>query len=140
MAFTETQKDQIRQYLGFAAGYYQYNTPFESMMEQIGTSTVAQASVEALLTAIAGIDVAIAGTVSSGVTTGALKAVVGDVEWYDYTSSGGSEVLIPPKQRGRMLVGRLAKRFGYTVSELISQGCAPWFFELASGSNEMALG
>ena len=138
--FTEAQKDQIRQYLGFAAGYYQYNTPLESMMDKVGGNVVEQTSVETLLTAIGSIDVAIAGTVSSGVTTGALKAVVGDVEWYNYTESGGSEVLIPPKQRGKMLVARLAKRFGYTIRELTDQGCAPWFFEMAAGSNEMALG
>jgi hypothetical protein len=140
MPFTDTQKDQIRQYLGFAAGYYQYNTPLESMMDKVGGVVVEQTSVETLLTAISAIDVAIASTVTSGVTTGALKAVVGDVEWYNYTESGGSEVLIPPKQRGKMLVGRLAKRFGYTVAELLDQGCAPWFFELAAGRNEMALG
>lgn len=140
MAFTETQKDQIRQYLGFAAGYYQYNTPLESMMDKVGGNSVEQASVETLLTAIAAIDTAIASTVTSGVTTGALKAVVGDVEWYNYTESGGSEVLIPPKQRGKMLVARLAKRFGYTIRELTAAGCSPWFFEMAPGAGEMALG
>jgi hypothetical protein len=139
--FSDTQKDQIRQYLGFAAGYYQYNTPLESMMDKIGLSTVEQSSVETLLTAIAAIDVAIANTVTSGFVTGALKQVdKGDVEWYNFLESGGSEVLIPPKQRGKMLVGRLAKRFGYTVAELIDQGCAPWFFELSANRNEMALG
>lgn len=141
MAFSDTQKDQVRQILGFAAGYYQYNTPLESMMDKIGLSAVEQASVETLLTQIAAIDTAIAGTVTTGFSTGSLKGVdKQDVEWYDYEQSGGLAVLIPPKQRGKMLVGRLAKRFGYTIQELLDQGCAPWFFELSAGRNEMALG
>jgi hypothetical protein len=140
MGFSDAQKDQIRQYLGFAAGYYQYNTPLESMMDKIGLSTVEQASVETLLASIASIDTAIASTVTSGVTTGALKEVFQDVGWYNYQESGGAEVLIPPKQRGKMLVARLAKRFGYTITELLDQGCAPWFFENGSRGGAMALG
>lgn len=140
MAFTETQKDQIRNVLGFAAGYYQYNTPFESMLDKIGSNAVEQASVEAILTEIATVDAGIAGQSATGIAQGLLKKA-DEVEFYNYQDSGGTAVIIPPIKRGKQLVVRLAKRFGYTVEELMEQGCAPWFFaNTSAGSREMALG
>jgi hypothetical protein len=140
VAFTETQKDQIRNILGFAAGFYQYNTPLESMMDKVGANTVESASVVAILTELSALDAAIASQSATGLAQGLLKKA-DEVEFYDYQTSGGSEVIIPPKKRGSMLVTRLAKRFGYTIGELMNQGCAPWFFGASgSGSREMALG
>jgi hypothetical protein len=141
LAFSETQKDKIRQYLGFAAGYYQYNTPLESMMDKVGLSTVEQASVEAIMAELVTVDAALAAQAATGFSSGGLKQVdKGDVEWFNYAESGGSEVLMPPKQRGKMLVARLAKRFGYTIAELLNQDCSPWYFELGGRGGAMALG
>lgn len=141
MAFTDAQKDQIRGILGFALGFYQYNYRIESMMDKVGGNATDQAVVEGLLASITAIDTAINSSVVSGVITGSLKAVTGDVEWYNFQESGGSEVLIPPKQRGRMLVSRLATCLGYTVSQLQADGHEPWFFENSAGrGGEMRLG
>lgn len=134
MAFTPTQADQIRQYLGFAAGFYQYNSRFESMLVTIGLDAVAQASVEAIMAKIVLVETAIASSGTTSSVTGALKEIVGDVAWFAPTESGGS--LTTADSYGRMLINRLAARFGFTRDELPSD----YFGAGGSGGGEMALG
>ena len=134
MAFTATQKDTIRQYLGFAAGFYDLNTRFESMLDTIGSDSVAQTSVEAILTKLATVETAIASSGSSTSTTGALKEITGDVAWYPPEDSGGSSIAAP--EYGRALLNRLAERF-------FGQGHGlplNYFSGATGGGGEMLLG
>ena len=134
MAFTATQKDQVRQYLGFAAGFYDLNTRLESMFDTIGADAVAQASVEAIMAKIVLVEAAVASGGTSAATQGALKAITGDVEWYSPDESGGA--FTPNREYGRMLINRLAARFGFTREELPSD----YFGTGGYRGGEMALG
>lgn len=136
MAFTEDQKNQIRMYLGFPAGWYFLDVRLEDMMDKVGQSAVEQSSVEAIMASIATLDAAIASQSASGFTLGSLKRA-DDIEWYDYSASGGAATVVPPKQRGNWLINRLAARFGYRRDELLSD-----YFGQAGGigAGEMALG
>lgn len=134
MAFTATQKDQIRQYLGFAAGYYDLNTRFESMLDTVGADAVAQASVEAILTKLALVETAVASGGTSSSATGALKAITGDVEWFSPEESAGN--VTSSRDYGNILINRLAARFGFTRDELPSD----YFGEGGWRGGEMALG
>jgi hypothetical protein len=119
MAFTETQKVAIRGYLGFSLGHYQYNTVFESMLDKIGGVSVEQTAVEAILTELATIDAVVAASGSRGVGTGALKKV-DEVEFYSPKDSSGQTTAVDAVRRGRILINRLASRFGFTRAELPS--------------------
>lgn len=134
MAFTATQEDQIRQYLGFAAGFYDLNTRFESMLDTIGADAVAQASVEAIMAKIVLVEAAVATGGTSSEARGSLKAIVGDVEWYGLNESEGA--VTTSRDYGRMLINRLAARFGFTRDELPSD----YFGEGGWRGGEMALG
>jgi hypothetical protein len=113
MAFTDTQKDQIRKYLGYPAGYYQYNTPLEGMMDKVGGIAVEQASVEAILTELATVDAALADSGTTTTVSGALKRA-DDIEFYPAGSSSTMGA-IGAMNRGRMLVERLRQRFGVEI-------------------------
>lgn len=136
MAFTEDQKNQIRIYLGFPAGWYFLDVRLEGMMDKVGQSAIEQASVETIMASIAALDVAISNQSASGFTLGSLKRA-DDVELYDYVASGGAATIVPPKMRGNWLINRLAARFGYRRDELLSD-----YFGAAGGigAGEMALG
>jgi hypothetical protein len=132
MAFTEAQKITIRGYLGRPLGRYQYNTAFESMLDKIGGVAAEQTAVEAILTELATVSTAIASSGSSSSATGPLKAITGDVEWYQPSDSGSGSSLTS-LQYGRVLVGRLARALG-TEPE------GDYFGASLNFSNEMALG
>jgi hypothetical protein len=134
VAFTATQKDQIRQYLGFAAGYYDLNTRLESMLDTVGADAVAQASVEAIMAKIVLVETAIASTGTSASVQGPLKEIVGDVGWYQ--PGDGSSGPMTNGRYGRVLINRLAARFGFTRGELPSD----YFGEGGWRGGEMALG
>lgn len=110
MAFSDAQKDDIRGYLGYALGFYQYNTPLESMMDKVGGFPTEQAKIEGILTELAAIDAVLATAGSSAAATGMLKQV-DEVQFYNAIESAG---YIAPGavQRGRMLVKRLAVALG----------------------------
>lgn len=116
MAFTETQKVSIRGYLGVALGNYQYNTIFESMLDKVGANAVEQAAVEAILTELVAVDAVIA---AAGVSAarGALKKV-DEIEFYSPKES--QITIVDGMKRGRMLIERLASRFGFTSADLPS--------------------
>ena len=117
MAFTDAQKDDIRGYLGYALGYYQYNTPLESMMDKVGASASEQAKVETILTELASIDAVLATAGSSAAATGMIKQV-DEIQFYNAAESAG---YIAPGavQRGRMLVKRLAVALGDRDGDII---------------------
>jgi hypothetical protein len=133
VAFSTTQRDQIRQYLGFAAGFYDLNTRLESMFDTVGGDAVAQAGVEAIMAKIVLVEAAVAssGTVAS--VQGALKEITGDVGWYPPDSSSSP---MTARQYGNVLINRLAARFGFTRDDLPSDyfGTGGW------RGGEMALG
>lgn len=116
MAFTDTQKISIRGYLGFPLGLYQYNTIFESMLDKVGAIAGEQLAVEAILTELATIDAVVA---AAGATAarGALKKV-DEVEFYSPRES--QITVVDAVRRGRMLINRLASRFGFARSDLPS--------------------
>ena len=135
MAFTATQKDQIRQYLGFAAGFYDLNTRLESMFDTVGADAVAQASVEAIMAKIVLVETAFQSSGTTSATQGPLKEITGDVGWYDITDeNSGAGVRTP--EYGNILINRLAARFGFTRDELPSQYFGPGGWR----GGEMALG
>lgn len=132
--FNATQKDQIRQYLGFAAGFYDLNTRLESMMDTVGADSVAQASVEAIMAKIVLVEAAVASGGTSSSATGSLKEIIGDVSWYSTEESGGA--VTTARDYGNILINRLAARFGFTRQELPSD----YFGEGGWRGGEMALG
>ncbi|HEU4544362.1 MAG TPA: hypothetical protein VFR23_24740 [Jiangellaceae bacterium] len=134
MAFTAAQKVSIRTYLCFPLGFYDLNTRLESMMDTVGGDANAQTHVEGLLTKLAAVETAIQSTGSSSSTQGALKAITGDVEWYEPSESGGSTV--SAHNYGKILINRLAACFGFRTDELP----ANFFAAASSAGNEMALG
>ena len=114
MAFADAQKISIRRYLGYPLGYYQYNTPLESMIDKVGGVPAEQAAVEAILAELVTVDTAIAagGSAAGSGTYGALKQV-DEVQFYSAKDSllQASDVITAMK-RARMLVGRLADTMG----------------------------
>lgn len=136
MAFTSAQKESIRLYLGFPGAFHDLNSRLEGAMITVGNDADASATVVTLLTAIATVEAAIASTGSSSSTQGALKAIVGDVEWYDITDGSSSSSTVSARQYGNMLINRLAARFGFTRDELPSD-----YFGTGGGrGGAMALG
>lgn len=134
MAFTDAQKDDIRGYLGYALGYYQYNTPLESMMDKVGGVVSEQAKVESILTELTTIDAVLATAGGSAAATGMLKQV-DEVQFYNATDSAG---YIAPGavQRGRMLIKRLAVALGDRDGDTIQSD----YFGSGTRSNSFNLG
>ena len=134
MAFTETQKDQIRQYLGFAAGFYDSHHRLEGMLDKVGASAVEQAGVEAIMAKIVLVEAAVATGGTSSSATGSLKEIIGDVSWYSVGESEGA--VTTARDFGKILINRLAARFGFRRDELPSDyfGSGGW------SGGEMALG
>ena len=132
MAFTDAQKVSIRRYLGYPLGFYDSNYRLESMMDTVGASAVEQAAVETILAELVVVDTAIAAAGSTTSTAGSLKAIVGDVEFYNTTTESNSAT-VDALSRGKMLVERLRQSFGVELGGRYF-GTAPPF------SGEMALG
>jgi hypothetical protein len=85
------------------------------MMNTVGTSAVEQASVEAILNELDAIDAALETVGAQTQSMGALKKV-DEVEFYEATGSVSTDAPTSIK-RGRMLVRRLARRFGVASIE-----------------------
>lgn len=106
MAFSETQRDQIRRYLGFPAAFRDQTYRLESMMDTVGANAVEQASVEAILTEIAAVDTVLVGEAAESTEHGDLKRVE-EIEFYQT-----SQDHISAMKRGKMLIARLSQRLG----------------------------
>lgn len=132
MAFTDAQKVSIRRYLGYPLGFYDLNYRLESMMDKVGASAVEQAAVETILAELVTVDAAIATAGASASSAGSLKAIVGDVEWYNTTTESNTSS-IDALGRGKMLIERLRQSFGVELGGRYF-GTAPPF------AGEMALG
>lgn len=137
MAFTETQKDQIRRFLGYPGGFRDSNYRLESMLDTIGADSVEQSSVESILTELVTLDAAIAtgATGAGGVYgAGALKRV-DEVEFYNVTGESGSTNagLVTALRRAKMLVERLRQRFGVELA-------GNYFGTIQLGDGSIALG
>jgi hypothetical protein len=134
VSFNSAQKVAIRRYLGFPLGYYQYNTPFESLMDKIGSVAEEQAAVETILAELVTVDAAIAASGSTTSAAGGLRKV-DEIEFFDVTTTSVESAVAAP-ERGRMLVNRLAACFGLSTGDLPSN----YFAQGSSGGNEMLLG
>jgi hypothetical protein len=133
MAFSETQKDQVRRFLGYPGGFRDSNYRLESMFDTIGSNAVEQASVEAILTELVAIDAAIGtGAASATASYGPLKKV-DEVEFYDANSSNGSSDTVTALRRAKMLVERLRQRFGVELA-------GNYFGTIQMGDGSIALG
>lgn len=110
MAFTDTQKRDIRKYLGVPFGYYDLNTRLESMMDVVGASATDSAEVILWLDELAVIDTRnVVTSSSSSASYGPLKQV-DEVSFYEPSADGSST--LDPIDRGRSLIQRLARSLG----------------------------
>lgn len=106
MAFTETQKVEIRTWLGWSERFHQENTALEMAMSAVGQIAEAQAKVEEILTKLDSIETAITSAL------GRLKALkVGSI------GLPGEKEIAVLRQEGRRWVGKLADRFGVDVED-----------------------
>jgi hypothetical protein len=125
MSFSETQKEQIRQYLGFeaeaeedSAALIALRADLESKMDEVGASAVKQTTVEYILTQIVAVEAAIATVGTSAGAMGSLKKA-DEAEFYELRGGGTGQPLTNVEY-GELLLSRLAARFGFAVSELPS--------------------
>lgn len=108
MALTSVERTSIRTYLGYANLHRYLNTRLESAFDAVDTD--AETAVRAMLTELTAVDLVLATAGQTVATQGGLKAITGDVEWYEMASgaSNGSGALT----RGRMLIARLSTILG----------------------------
>lgn len=109
MAFTNAQKVDIREALGYPSILRYKDTRLESAIDVIGDDPDAKAKAESILA-----DIATAATATTtGLKVAGLKRAE-DVEWYQAGSgtSGGSAVAAAQRSHGRMLCSRLSQLFG----------------------------
>jgi hypothetical protein len=114
MAFTETQRDQIRRYLGYPAAFRDQTYQLESMMDTVGANAVEQASVEAILTELGTVDAVLASAGAASYDSGPLKAV-DEIEFHAPDAFSASDRMSAMK-RAKMLVERLRQRFGVPLA------------------------
>jgi hypothetical protein len=114
MAFTATEKRQIRSYLGYSGGFRDRGVRLESMMTVVGDQTEEAAYARTILTSLAAVDTAIAasGVSSSTATYGSLKQV-DEVQFYPVTdsSSSASSATLSGVAYGEVLIERLRALF-----------------------------
>lgn len=104
-------------------------------MDTVGADAVAQAGVEAIMAKIALVETAFTSSGTTSATQGPLKAITGDVEWYDITNENAGAGVRSPAY-GKILINRLAARFGFRRDELPSDYFGPG----GARGGEMALG
>lgn len=114
MAFTASEKRQIRSYLGYSGGFRDRGVRLESMMNVVGEQTEEATYARSLLTQIAAVDTALAasGSSSTAATYGALKKV-DEIEFHPVTgdSGSGSSSTIAGRDWGEILIERLRALF-----------------------------
>lgn len=115
MAFTSSEKRQIRSYLGYSGGFRDSNYILESMMEVVGAQVDESAYARDLLSKISDIDDSLAGTSGGGssATYGPVKKV-DEIEFWDITAenAGTATTLLSGIKYGEVLIERLRALFG----------------------------
>lgn len=114
MAFTDTQKAQIRRWLGWSGRYFQTDSQLEQALLAIAAET--QLLVEAEITNLTTIDAALS---SSSLRTHFKAEQVGSI-----TLQGADELELLRSQ-GRQAVGRIAAMLGVEVRHDAFAGAAP---------------
>jgi hypothetical protein len=136
MAFTSTQKQAIRNYLGVAGVYPEFRFRLEGAMTVVGSDTDASASMTTWLTRLATIDDALTGaSATTTATFGELKKV-DEVEFYPTSQSASGASTLNLIQQGRVLIQRIAKMLG--VWPDLPAG--DYFGAIGSRSVDIALG
>jgi len=108
VAFTETQKSQIRLALGFPDVFLDRNSRLESAIDLVGERAAAKAIVDDLLTQLATVSTSLSDSLSSA----GLKRAE-DIEWYQDDS--GSAAIGQKRSEGKRLCGQLSIIFGVPI-------------------------
>jgi hypothetical protein len=139
VAFTSSQKQQIRNYLGAPAVFVDMQHRLEGAMDAVGGNAEAVTHVTAWLTELAVIDDNLEVTSGGGggsATYGSLKKV-DEIEFYSTSESGGSTTTtVGAVDRGRMLIQRIARILG--VADVMPVG--DYFSARSLNTGELALG
>lgn len=109
MAFTETQKSQIRLALGYPDTFLDRNSRLEDAMDLVGARPATQAIVDAILVSLSGVSTSLASSLSSA----GLKRAE-DIEWYA-SGGGGSAVITQKRDEGRRFCAQLSIIFGVPI-------------------------
>lgn len=117
MAFTSSEKRQIRSYLGYSGGFRDYNVTLESMMDVVGSEVDESAYARTLLTGISDVDANLAGTGGGGssATYGTIKKV-DEIEFFPVTSGSGSSSTLSGIDYGEVLIERLRALFSVELA------------------------
>lgn len=146
MAFTETQRVQIRHYLGFPDVFRTANTRLESAMDVIGGRPDTQALVESIMAEIAAGLLALNPSNASGLQTRAGIKRVDEVEFFGDAKSGTTNAAADEMRKlVRSYIGRLSVLMGIPVVHDILGGSGytldSWGSEgFQSGGNIIPLG
>lgn len=117
MAFTASEKRQIRSFLGYSGGFRDRGVRLESMMDVVGSQAEESAYARELLDQIAEVDEALNDTGTSATSTatyGALKKV-DEVEFWPVTETSGASSAastIVGRDWGEILIERLRALMG----------------------------
>lgn len=152
MAFSETQKVQIRFFLGYPFAYQYLNPRLESAMVLVGANAPAQAIVEGLLAKLVtfyGIDPGNPGgpaQIDKAVSQAGVKRVesVDDVVEFGTTSGTGgassSAILNAQNEAARQLVGALSSMMGIEIANDVFGRRGYTGDSWAARSNQMSIG
>lgn len=121
MAYTATQREQIYQFLGYRGT--ETDADLELLIDASQDGGATETTVVSILASIVAVEAAIAASGASSQVRGALKAVVGDAEFYDLPLA--SSRFLTTLEYGQLLIARLAARFGLEPDELPSQYFGP---------------
>lgn len=117
MAFTESQKAQVRLALGYPFVYQDRNSRLESAFDLLG----ADASVSAIVVAILAQLTAVGTALESSLSSAGLKRAE-DIEWYN-NGAGGSAVIDQKRAEGRRYCGQLSILFGVPImADMFGEG------------------
>lgn len=116
MAFTSSEKRQIRSYLGYSGGYRDRGIALESMMDVVGEQVDEAAYARELLAGIDEIDQSLADSGSgASATYGALKKV-DEIEFYDTKLGTTATTTLTGVKYGEVLIERLRALFGVELA------------------------
>lgn len=110
MAFTTTQRAQIRYYLGYS-DVSQGGAPNRLERAMTNITSGAETIVASILTQLATVDASLT-TVTSSSRAGIIEVDNGGVKW----ASNGMSAAGSLNQQGRMLCGRLSSMFGVALA------------------------
>ena len=118
MALTDAQKDSVRQYVGWTFRFRQTDSQLELALNAVDQDATVQATVIAMLAALANIDAAILDAYSRIKA----KALVGEIELME------SQEIAILRSEGRRNVGRLAGYLGVPVKQDVYSSALPTHF------------